>query len=139
MVIVPGIVLAVVNLGVPTGCDPAVMGEGYWKKWNPEVQAEIESDIEKWRKADGVFAVPVASGTEVAVEQDSPSGRVTWCHVAGFNGVFHPADAIVEGNTLIVSSPKVLRPLHVRYAWAKNPEGANLYNKEGLPAPAFRW
>ena len=28
MVIVPGIVLAVVNLGVPTGCDPAVMGEG---------------------------------------------------------------------------------------------------------------
>ena len=71
MAIVPGIVLAVVNLGVPTGCDPAVMGEGYWKKWNPEVQAEIESDIEKWRKADGVFAVPVASGTEVAVEQVS--------------------------------------------------------------------
>lgn len=73
------------------------------------------------------------------VAKDSPSGRVTWCHVAGFDGVFHPADAIVEGNTLIVSSPKVLRPLHVRYAWAKNPEGANLYNKEGFPAPAFRW
>lgn len=73
------------------------------------------------------------------VAKDSPSGRVTWCHVAGFDGVFHPADAIVEGNTLIVSSPKVLRPLHVRYAWAKNPEGANLYNKEGFPASAFRW
>lgn len=49
------------------------------------------------------------------------------------------AVAKVDGNTLVVSSPKVPRPLHVRYAWAKNPEGANLYNKEGLPACAFRW
>jgi len=26
----------------------------------------------------------------------------------------------------------------VRYAWADNPQGANLYNKEGLPASPFR-
>ncbi len=28
-------------------------------------------------------------------------------------------------------------PVEVRYAWAANPEGANLYNKEGLPASCF--
>ena len=65
-----GLLLAV-NLGVPTGCDPAVMGEGYWKKWSPEVQAEIEADIERYRKADGAFAVPAEAGTEVTVEQVS--------------------------------------------------------------------
>lgn len=69
MGIISGMLLAAVNLGVPTGCDPAVMSEEYWKKWNPEVQAEIESDIEKWRKSDGDFAVPAAPGTEVSVEQ----------------------------------------------------------------------
>jgi sialate O-acetylesterase len=37
-----------------------------------------------------------------------------------------------------VSSPDVAQPMYVRYAWADNPEGANLYNKEGLPASPFR-
>jgi len=37
-----------------------------------------------------------------------------------------------------VSSPDVPIPYYVRYAWADNPEGANLYNKEGLPASPFR-
>jgi sialate O-acetylesterase len=29
-------------------------------------------------------------------------------------------------------------PVAVRYAWADNPDDANLYNKEGLPASPFR-
>jgi len=29
-------------------------------------------------------------------------------------------------------------PVYVRYAWADNPDNANLYNKEGLPASPFR-
>jgi sialate O-acetylesterase len=33
---------------------------------------------------------------------------------------------------------KIEKPVSVRYAWANNPEGANLYNKEGLPASPFR-
>jgi sialate O-acetylesterase len=37
-----------------------------------------------------------------------------------------------------VSSPQVAAPVAVRYAWADNPENANLYNKDGLPASTFR-
>jgi len=39
---------------------------------------------------------------------------------------------------VVVSSPAVPKPVAVRYAWAMNPYGCNLYNKEGLPAVPFR-
>ena len=48
------------------------------------------------------------------------------------------AKAVIEGNEVIVSSPEVMRPVGVRYAWAAWPEGANLVNAEGLPASPFR-
>lgn len=48
------------------------------------------------------------------------------------------AEAKIEGNTVVVWSDEVDKPVAVRYAWADNPEGANLYNKEGLPASPFR-
>jgi sialate O-acetylesterase len=47
------------------------------------------------------------------------------------------ADARIEGDTVIVSSSKVAKPVAVRYAWADNPE-CNLYNGAGLPASPFR-
>lgn len=47
------------------------MGEDYFKQWNSEVQAKIDSDIEKYRKTDGVFALHVPGGTTVKVEQIS--------------------------------------------------------------------
>jgi len=39
---------------------------------------------------------------------------------------------------VIVSSDRVAEPVAVRYAWADNPEGANLFNAAGLPASPFR-
>jgi len=57
--------------------------------------------------------------------------------IAGADRKYVWADARIEGNTVIVSSSDVPTPLYVRYAWADNPEGANLYNKEGLPASPF--
>jgi sialate O-acetylesterase len=57
--------------------------------------------------------------------------------VAGADGVFHPADAKVEGQTVLVSSDKVPEPTAVRYGWADSPE-CNLYNSENLPASPFR-
>ena len=82
-----GLLLAV-NLGVPTGCDPAVMGEGYWKKWSPEVQAEIEADIERYRKADGetAFDVAAAVGAKLAADEngvDKPAVRLAFDVDAG--------------------------------------------------------
>jgi len=38
----------------------------------------------------------------------------------------------------VVSSAKVPDPVAVRYAWADNPLGCNLYNREGFPASPFR-
>ncbi len=44
----------------------------------------------------------------------------------------------MEGNTVIVSSVVVPMPVAVRYAWANNPAGRNLYNSDSLPASPFR-
>ncbi|MEI7955055.1 MAG: hypothetical protein WCJ66_07800 [Verrucomicrobiota bacterium] len=48
------------------------------------------------------------------------------------------ADALIDNNTLVVSSPEVKDPVAVRYGFEMNPDGANLYHKEGLPASPFR-
>jgi sialate O-acetylesterase len=48
------------------------------------------------------------------------------------------ARAKIADDKVIVWNEKVKKPVAVRYAWADNPEGANLYNKEGLPASPFR-
>ena len=48
------------------------------------------------------------------------------------------AEAIIDGNTVVVSSPEVPKPVAVHYADSRNPEGCNLYNKDGLPASPFR-
>jgi sialate O-acetylesterase len=58
--------------------------------------------------------------------------------IAGADGKFYWADARVVGNKVVIGSAKVEHPVAVRYAWADNPAGANLYNREGLPASPFR-
>ena len=58
--------------------------------------------------------------------------------IAGADRKFVWADAVIKGNTVIVSSPQVKNPVAVRYAWADNPDDANLVNKEGLLASPFR-
>ena len=49
--------------------DRSVMSEAYWKIWNDEVQAKIDADIEKYRKADASIEIAVPDGVEVQVEQ----------------------------------------------------------------------
>lgn len=58
--------------------------------------------------------------------------------VAGADRAFVWAESAVEGESLIVWHPRVPRPVAVRYAWADNPDAANLRNAEGLPAAPFR-
>lgn len=57
--------------------------------------------------------------------------------VAGADRVYKPAQARIERDALIVSSPEVRAPVAVRYAWKNAPE-ANLFNGAGLPAVPFR-
>jgi len=77
----------------------------------------------------------VARSGEATPGPDIPLGAFA---LAGIDGDFHWADARVEGNTVVVSSPRVPSPIAVRYAWGNNPDRANLYNVEGLPASPFR-
>lgn len=57
--------------------------------------------------------------------------------IAGQNRQFVAAEAKIEGDTVVVSSPQVKQPASVRYAWSENPE-ASLLNEEGLPAAPLR-
>jgi sialate O-acetylesterase len=57
--------------------------------------------------------------------------------IAGSDAKFVWAKAVIDGNTVVVSSDQVPNPVAVRYNWADNPPG-NLYNKDGLPAGPFR-
>jgi sialate O-acetylesterase len=57
--------------------------------------------------------------------------------IAGEDRKWYWADAHVEGDTVLVSSPSVPNPKEVRYAWQSNP-AATLFNGAGLPAGPFR-
>jgi sialate O-acetylesterase len=65
-------------------------------------------------------------------------GELKHFTVAGADKKFIWAKAKIEGDKVIVWNADITNPEAVRYAWADNPEGANLYNKEGLPASSFR-
>ena len=67
-----------------------------------------------------------------------PSGVLKRFAIAGEDKKWVWADAVIEGKTVVVSSPEVPKPFAVRYAFSLNPVGCNLYNNEGLPASPFR-
>jgi sialate O-acetylesterase len=58
--------------------------------------------------------------------------------ICGSDGEFVWANAKITGENVVVWSDNVASPTAVRYAWADNPAGANLYNREGLPASPFQ-
>ena len=64
-------------------------------------------------------------------------GKLEGFAIAGADGKFRWADAAIEGDAVVVTSPEVEAPTQVRYAWADNPK-CNLYNQAGLPAVPFR-
>lgn len=66
-----------------------------------------------------------------------PADRLVGFALAGADGAYHPAEARIEGNSVVVSSPEVAEPRFVRYAWDSTPR-ANLYNTARLPAAPFR-
>ncbi|WP_316767179.1 sialate O-acetylesterase [Pedobacter frigiditerrae] len=69
----------------------------------------------------------------------SDQKEINYFAVSGADKKFVWANAVLlPNNTIVVTSDQVASPVYVRYAWARNPTGANLSNKEGLPAVAFR-
>lgn len=64
------------------------------------------------------------------------AGAKTGFEVAGPDGKFVPAQARIEGETVLVDAPGLMTPAFVRYGWMGVMEN-NLFNGQGLPASTF--
>lgn len=68
----------------------------------------------------------------------SKGGPLRGFAIAGADGKFVWAEARIEGDSVVVSSPTLPQPKVVRYAWADFPNNASFYNAANLPALPFR-
>ncbi|WP_043585029.1 sialate O-acetylesterase [Geminisphaera colitermitum] len=94
-----------------------------------------------------IFAAAVREGSAMRVSfkpadiespLTSPRGMTPpGFELAGADKVFYPAEAKIDGQTVVVTSDKVPEPIAVRYAWRNAPD-AGLFNRDGLPACPFR-
>ena len=83
-------------------------------------------------------------GDKLRVQFDSIGGglmvrgdQLTGFAIAGADGKFSHAKALIDGDSIVVSADGIAEPKTVRYGWANNP-AATLFNKDGLPASPFR-
>jgi sialate O-acetylesterase len=86
----------------------------------------------------------IGSGLMVGKKDDKKpavedkGGKLQPFAIAGTDRKWFFANAVIDGATIVASSKEVPNPVAVRYAYSMNPEGCNLYNKDGLPACPFR-
>jgi sialate O-acetylesterase len=121
---------------------------------HPKNKRDVGARLARWALAGCYGKALVASGPlYLSAAVEGAALRVRFAHaaglttsdgrpprafaIAGADRRWHWAEARVEADTVVVSSPAVPRPVAVRYAWADNPE-ATLRNGEGLPASPFR-
>ena len=64
--------------------DKSVMSDAYWQIWNDDVQAKIDADIEKYRKADATVEIDAPDGATVSVSQKT-HGFFFGAHIFNFN------------------------------------------------------
>ena len=57
--------------------------------------------------------------------------------IAGADKQWHWGNAVINKDTVVVTSDQVPAPVAVRYGWADNPS-CNLYSSAGFPATPFR-
>ena len=62
----------------------------------------------------------------------------TGFELAGADGEYRPAECVVSGNKLYISSQDVPEPLHIRYLWTNYSADIPIYNRAGLPLAPFR-
>jgi sialate O-acetylesterase len=144
-------------LSVPNTAMPVTIDAGEWNDIHPldkkDVGDRLALEAEKISYGDNsiVASGPLlksaqVDGNKIVLSFSSVGsglvvnggGGLQQFAIAGSDRKFIWGDARIEGDQVTVSSPYIPYPVYVRYAWADNPEGANLYNKEGLPASPFR-
>ncbi|MBI5095280.1 MAG: sialate O-acetylesterase [Candidatus Hydrogenedentes bacterium] len=97
-------------------------------------KVEFSGPMYKGLKVKGNSAVVTFTHAEGLAAK---GGKLKGFAVAGADKKFVWADAEIKGNSIVVSSKSVAKPVAVRYAWADNPE-CTLVNGAGLPASPFR-
>ncbi|CAN5140677.1 sialate O-acetylesterase [soil metagenome] len=92
-----------------------------------------------------VYKSHVVEGNKIRVMFDHIGQGLTSKHgeklqgfaIAGADGKFVWAEAMIEGDAIVVSNAQVEKPVSLRYAFANKHTWANLFNKDGLPALPF--
>ena len=123
---------------------------------HPQMKYEVGRRLARWAlartygKKKVVFSGPLYKSMEVeenrirlhfahtAGRLGSRDGKpLSEFQIAGSDGQFYPATALVDKETVVVSAPEVKSPTQVRFGWHKlaNP---NLINKALLPASPFQ-
>ncbi|HEY3416344.1 MAG TPA: sialate O-acetylesterase [Armatimonadota bacterium] len=142
--------LAVPNTGMVTAVD---IGEG--ENIHPVNKQDVGKRL-SWSAQAWVYGreAPIAGPRFAGMEITGSTARIHFTHadgglrtadggpvraaaIAGADRKFVNAQAVIDGDTLLISAPQVPNPVAVRYAWAENPS-VNLYNHANLPAEPFR-
>jgi sialate O-acetylesterase len=143
-------------LSVPNTSMVVTLGLGEWNDIHPLRKKEVGERLalaaanRVYGENNIVYSGPIYKAMKIIENKielsfdNCGSGLITqgndklkYFAIAGADKKYVWAKAIIEGNKVIVSSNQIKNPVAVRYAWADNPEGANLFNTEGLPASPF--
>ena len=85
-----------------------------------------------------VKGLMVGKKTGLEPTMEVKAGKLSHFAIAGEDKKWFWAEATIDGETVVVKSSDVPKPVAVRYGYTMNPAKANLYNKEGIPASPFR-
>jgi sialate O-acetylesterase len=99
---------------------------------------EVEGDSIRIRFENVGSGMIVGEKEDLKPVHEVSDGKLARFAIAGKDKQWHWAEATIDGETVVVKSDKVPQPVAVRYAFTMNPEGSNLYNKQGIPASPFR-
>jgi hypothetical protein len=67
----------------------------------------------------------------------TPNEKLNHFRLCGKDRKWHAAEAVIVGDTVVMTSKDVPEPVGVQYAYSATPMNSNLYNKAGLPATPF--
>lgn len=127
---------------------------GNVKDIHPRNKQEVGRRLALWALAktygkDLVYSGPLykemkVEGSKIRIMFDhvgeglvAKGGPLTHFEIAGADGKFLPAEAIIDANSVMVWNKELPEPVAVRFGWADDAE-PNLFNAEGLPASPFR-
>ncbi len=146
---------AVAAAAVPNTCLAVTIDTGEADNIHPKEKAPVGDRLARCALANyyGEHNIVYAGPTFASVERVPGALRIHFAHtdgglvvkgdklgefaIAGDDRKWAWADARIEGDTVVVSSPAIPNPTQVRYAWQSNPL-ATLFNGAGLPAAPFR-